>query len=71
MNNEMKGTFADPNNIFCRTCAFRDKTEIELNGKIIPVGITKGNCQIFVYPNNKPSDVLFQNAPCEFFESEE
>ena len=60
----------DATKIMCKDCAFKDKTTITLNKKKIPVGITKGNCEIFVYPDTKPSDVLFQNAECEYYQKE-
>lgn len=68
---QIKGTFADRNQIFCADCIFRDKTVINLGKKEIPVGVTKGNCDMYVYPNCKPDSVLFQNEPCDYFEPEE
>ena len=67
----MKGQMADPEQIFCRNCAFRDKTEIKVDGTILKVGITKGQCDIYVYPNRKPSDILFQEAPCDYWVQDE
>lgn len=58
------------NEIVCKDCVHRDKTKIEIDNKIKYVGITKGNCDIFVYPDSKPSDVLFNNADCDFYEEE-
>lgn len=67
----MKGEMPNPNEIFCRDCIFRDKTIIDLDSKIIPVGITKDFCDIFVSPNSKPSDILFQQAPCDYWVKDE
>lgn len=64
---DMKGQMADPEQIFCRNCAFRDKTEIKIGEKVIKVGVTKGQCDIYVYPNKKPSEILFQEAPCDYW----
>lgn len=58
------------NKIECKDCIHRDKTVITINKKTIPIGITKGNCDMFIYPDNKPSEVLFQNAKCEYYEKE-
>ena len=63
----IKGVMPDPNGIFCGNCAFRDKTEIVIDGANIKVGVTKSNCDIYVEPNRKPSEILFQDAPCEFW----
>lgn len=67
----MKCQMADPNEIFCRDCAFRDKTEIKVGGDTIKVGITKAQCDVYVYPNKKPSAVLFQEAPCDYWVKDE
>lgn len=63
----IKGSTPNPNEIFCRDCAFRDKTVINVGNKVIPCGITKANCDIYVEPNNKPSEILFQDAPCDYW----
>lgn len=67
----MKCESPDANEIFCRDCTFRDKTTIELSGKNIPVGVTKAYCDIFVEPNSKPMDILFQQAPCDYWVKDE
>jgi hypothetical protein len=48
--------------IVCKTCAFSygdppfaDKPE-------------KGNCQKYPYPKNKPHDVYFDGAKCQYYE---
>jgi len=56
--------------IVCKDCVHRDRTEIKMGSKVLPVGVTKGNCDMFVYPDSKPSEVLFNNADCEFHEEE-
>lgn len=60
----------DGTKIKCKDCKYRDKTTITVNGKTIPVGITKGNCELFPYPENKPGEILFLNADCGFYEKE-
>ena len=67
----IKGTLPDPNGIFCGNCAFRDKTEVMIDGARIPVGATKAYCDIYVKPNNKPSEILFQDAPCDYWVEDE
>lgn len=53
--------------IICKDCMFRDKTEIELCGKVVHSGVTKDTCIVFTDGLFKPSDVLFAHAPCEFY----
>jgi hypothetical protein len=67
----MKGEMPNPNEIFCRDCTFRDKTTIDLGSGEIPVGVTKAYCDIFVLPNCKPNDILFQQAPCDYWVKDE
>lgn len=60
----------DPNLIACRQCSHRDRSVIEINDKVIFVGVTKGVCAVFKGPpadNGKPLDVLFQNKRCPRF----
>ena len=66
----MKCQTPNADEIVCKDCVYRDHTTIEVNGKILPVGVTKGNCEMFVYPDSKPSEVLFNNTECEFYEEE-
>lgn len=63
----MKCQTPDPKEMFCRDCAFRDKTEIKVGKLILKVGISKAQCDIYVYPDKKPSDVLFDSAPCDYW----
>ena len=78
MDNErmspMKGTWPDPEKIKCRKCKFRDKTTVEIDGKPIPFGITKCICDkyigVYAGGNDKPSEILFQNADCDYYEKE-
>lgn len=66
----MKCQVADANNIACKDCEHRDRTVINVDGKKISVGITRSNCEMFVYPDSKPSDILFNGADCDFYEEE-
>lgn len=52
--------------IACRDCLFRDKTVIILDGVVKPVGMTKAFCEVYVKPNSKPREILFEGADCEF-----
>ena len=71
-DNVMKGQWANPDTIICKDCVYRDKCEIELNGKIIRAGVTKSYCEM--YPkestNGKPNGILFQNEDCDYYEKE-
>lgn len=66
----MKATTPDPNTIVCRDCAFRDKTIIKVGSKEKPVGVTRAECDMFIQPNFKPHDVLFDGANCRYHRSE-
>lgn len=63
----IKGTMPNPNTIFCSDCAFRDKTTIKVGDEVIPVGVTKSYCDVFVKPNSKPTEILFDEAPCDYY----
>ena len=66
----MKAQVPDGTQIACKNCIHRDRTFVDIKGKNIPVGVTKGNCDMFTYPDAKPSEVLFLNADCPFYERE-
>jgi hypothetical protein len=51
----------------CETCMFRP---YEFNGVKLDRADTS-HCQIYEYPDDKPNDVYFDGAECEFYESEE
>lgn len=60
----------DVEKIACKDCLNRDKTVIEINGKIITVGVTKDTCDVYKGPpidTGKPHKVLFNNARCDYF----
>lgn len=63
----LKGSWPDPDKIMCRDCVFRDKTEVVLSKKIIKCGITKNECEIYQKPNYKPTEILLQNAECDYY----
>ena len=64
----MHGSFPDPEKIACKNCAFRDKTVVELLGKRIASGYTKGSCEMY---SLKPHAVLFNNAPCQNYRKDQ
>lgn len=64
----MKGQWPNPNTIVCKDCIYRDKTTIELNGKIIPVGVTKSFCEEYSDGKGKPLEILFRDGDCPYFE---
>ena len=66
----MKTQVPDGTQIACKDCVHRDRTIVHINGKDIPVGVTKVNCDMITYPDDKPSEVLFLNAECPFYERE-
>ena len=63
----MHGSFPDPEKIACKNCAFRDKTVVELLGKRVASGCTKGACEMY---SLKPHAVLFNNAPCQYYQED-
>ena len=70
----IKGQFPKKDEILCKDCIFRDKTEITLGDKKIPVGVTKAFCEKYQAPpksNGKPHEVLFESGICEHYEKEE
>ena len=70
----IKGTFPNAKEIQCKDCAFRDKTTVELNGKTIPVGVTKAFCKVYEPPpktNGKPTAVLFYKGNCKYYMKDE
>lgn len=58
-------TAQSPNATTCATCKFR--ASIAPSGRQLDRADTC-NCEIFEYPDNKPSDVLWDGAECEFYE---
>lgn len=54
----------------CKTCIFRDKTTVKLDGVTIQVGATKSVCAIFEYPDKKPMGVMKNTDECDFYEKE-
>lgn len=70
------GTFPDEKTILCKDCRFRDKTEVDLFGKLMKVGITRDTCDKYTGYNTpdgtgyKPHDVLFNNADCLYYEKD-
>lgn len=68
----MKANWANPDTIKCKDCKYRDKTEIKIGDTIKKFGVTKCFCEKYIGVhaggNDKPSDILFQNADCDFYE---
>ena len=67
------GCFPDRNEIHCKDCIYRDKELFELDGEVIPTGITRGTCLIFDGGRTgyKSHDVLFGLKDCDFYEKDE
>lgn len=69
----LKAQFPNRYKIICKDCIHRDKTTVEIDGKEIPVGVTKAFCDKYRKPpqsNGKPHDVLFNEAICEYYAEE-
>lgn len=50
----------------CKNCLFRDRTTV----KGVECGWQKGNCEMFIYPDFKPDDVMRNLEPCEYHEKD-
>ncbi|MDR1659788.1 MAG: hypothetical protein LBR94_05545 [Desulfovibrio sp.] len=61
---EMMGGRHVSENIACKTCLFRP---CEMNGEKLDRAST-ANCQIYEYPEDKPDEVYFDGAECEYYE---
>lgn len=60
----------DAKKILCMDCEYRDRTVLNINGKVLPVGATKMYCLKYKNKTGKPYDVLFKNADCERYKKE-
>jgi len=49
----------------CKTCAYRD------NGDVWSNDYRKACCQVYEYPDHKPSYVFDNTEDCEYYEPEE
>ena len=58
-------TAQSPNAMACETCKFR--ASFAPSGSQLDRADTC-NCELFEYPDNKPNDVLWDGAECEFYE---
>lgn len=66
-NENVKLEFPDEEKIQCKDCVFRLKDAKLPSGTVIK-GCTKGLCE--VYKVNKPHDVLWEGAECDYYVSE-
>ena len=68
-------THPDPETTQCRTCKFRDKTELKFPScDKVAIGAIKDFCGKYKKPpksNGKPHDVLYNVMKCDFYEMEE
>lgn len=69
----MKMQLTDPNKVICIDCAFRDKTTLELSGKVVPIGVTRCYCKIYPEKSSigKPIPILICGADCEYYTKDE
>lgn len=54
----------------CKSCMFRDKTKVTIDGRTREVGWCKDNCIVFPYPESKPDEVMYNTGDCELYEKE-
>ena len=69
----MKMQTANVNTIPCRTCLYRDKAFVTVDGERLNTGVTKDTCMIFDGKNGgyKPNDVYFHSKDCVFYERDD
>lgn len=60
-NEELKFNFPK-DSVACNGCEY-SLNDITSNGKVVVKGYTLGKCKKF---EEKPNDILFKNAKCEF-----
>lgn len=65
---EMFRSKVPKDNIKCKDCAFRMENVVVM-GKLIKRH-TYGQCDIFTYPDTKPSAILFEGADCPYYEKD-
>lgn len=66
----IKGTWADPDEVVCRDCIYRDHTTVKLpSGKIVDAGITRLSCAVYL---GKPDKVISEYMPedCKYYKKE-
>ncbi len=63
-NEKLATQQGDPEKIVCRDCAYKN------GGGLKYPHFTKGSCEKYPAPGVKPGEVLFHNAPCEFYKHE-
>ena len=69
----MKTSSPNPNEIMCKDCKHRDKTILEIGSKVRYIGVTRATCEKYIgmpEGNDKPYEVLFDNAACQYYEKE-
>lgn len=69
----MKGVFPNTNKVPCRTCVFRDKTVLSINGKLIRIGVTRDYCLKYKKDesNGKPVGILLHGEECDYYRRDE
>ena len=69
------GTFPDENTILCKDCMFRDKTILEIGGKIY-TRITNDTCEKYTGYGTingtgyKPHEILFNQGNCIYYKKD-
>lgn len=71
-NDEMRMQTADPEQIVCRDCIYRDRDTMTIGEKLVQTGVMRGTCLIFdgKSGNWKPTAVTLDNKACLFYEKE-
>ena len=72
-NDDMHMQTADPNEMVCMDCIYRDRDTITLEGKKVLVGVMRDTCLIFdgKHGNWKPTGVILDHANCLMYERDE
>ena len=72
-NDDMHMQTADPKQMKCRDCIYRDKETMILCGEKVYVGVMRDTCMIFdgKRGNWKPTAVTLDGGDCMFYERDE
>lgn len=64
---------ADPGEMVCRDCIYRDQTTMKIDGDKVYIGIMRDTCLIYdgKKGNWKPTKVVLRNQYCDFYVQDE
>jgi len=66
--NEMLGGAPIPDDIVCKTCAFK-MPDVVVRGRTVKRH-SYGSCEVYSDPYRKPTEIIFDGAECKYYEKE-